>query len=50
MYHFVIGGYHGSGFWALMISLQIVYIAILKHLLTSVHYNDANMNICIFME
>ena len=50
MYHTVTGGYHNSGFRALMIVSRPCYIAILKHVFPSIHYNDANMNICIFME
>ena len=50
MYHIMTGGYHDSGFRALMIVSRLCYIAILKHVLPSVHYNDVNMNICISME
>ena len=50
MYHIVTGGYHDSGFKALVILYRLSCIAILKHVLPSVHYNDANMNICITME
>ena len=47
MYHIVTGD---SGFNALMIVSRLCYIAILKHVLLSVHYNDTNMNICMFIE
>ena len=50
MNHIVTGGYHDSGFGALMKVSRLCYIAILKHVLRSVHYNDVNMNICISME
>ena len=50
MYHIVTGGYHDSDFKALMIVSRLCYIAILKHVLLSVHYNDVDMNICISME
>ena len=50
MYHIVIGGSHDSGLMALMIVAKLCYIAILKHVLPSVQYNDVNMNICISME
>ena len=50
MYHIVTGGYHDSGFMAFMIACRLFYIAIQKDVLPSVHYNDAHMNICIFME
>ena len=41
MYH---NRYHDSGFRVLMIVSRLCYIAILKHVLPSVHCNDANMN------
>ena len=50
MYHIVTGDYRESGFRALMIASRLCYIAILKHVLQSVQCNDANMNICIYME
>ena len=33
--------------YALMIVARLCYIANLKHVLPSVHYNDVNMNICM---
>ena len=50
MFHIVTGSYHDSGFQALMIVSRLCYIATLKHVLPSVHFNDVNMNICISME
>ena len=50
MHHIVTGGYHDSGFKAFMIVSRLCYIAILKHVLPSVHYNDVNMIFCISME
>ena len=50
MYRIVIGSYHKSGFMALMKVSRLCYIAILKPVLPPVHYNDANVNIYIFME
>ena len=50
MYHIVTAGYHDSGFWALTIVSRLYHIAIMNRVLPSVHYNDVNMNICIFME
>ena len=44
------GGYHDSGFKALMIVSRFCYMAILKHVLPSGYYNDVYMNICISME
>ena len=35
---------------ALMIVSRLYYIAIQKHVLSSVHYSDVNMNICISTE
>ena len=43
------GGYRDIGFKALMIVSILCYIAILKHGLPSVLYNDVKMNICISM-
>ena len=39
-----------SGLRALMIVSRLCYIAILKHVLLSVHYSDVDMNICVSME
>ena len=50
MYHIVTGGYHDSGFRALMIVYRLCYVVILKHVLPRIHYNDAIKNICIYME
>ena len=50
MYHIVTSGHHDSGSKALMIVSRLCYIAILKHVLPSVHCNYANMKIYIFME
>ena len=50
MYHIVTSGYHNSGFGALIIVSRLYHIAILNHVLPSVHYNHVNMNLCIFME
>ena len=50
MYHIVTGGYHDSGFRALMIVSRFYHNAILKHVLPDIHYNDRNMNISIFMK
>ena len=44
MYHIVTGGYHDSGFKALLLVSRLCYIVILKHVLPSVHYADVNMN------
>ena len=50
MYNIVTGGYHDSGFRAMMIVSRLCYITILTYVLPSVHYNDVHMNICILME
>ena len=47
MYHIVTGGYHDRD---LMLVSRLYYIAINKHVLSSVHYSDVNMNICISTE
>ena len=50
MYRFMIGGYHDSGFTALMIVSRLPYIVILIHDLLHAHYEYAIMNDCIFTE
>ena len=52
MYRFMTdsGGYHDSGFIALMIISRLPYIVILIHGLLHAHYKYASMNYCIFME
>ena len=50
MYHIVTGGNHDNGFRALMIISRLFYIVILKHILQSIHCNDASMHICMIME
>ena len=50
MYRFMIGGYHGSGFTALLIVSRLTYIVILIHYLLHAHNEYAIMNYCIFTE
>ena len=50
MYRFMIGGYHDSGFTALMIVSRLPYIVILIHDLLHTDYEYAIMNYCIFTE
>ena len=50
MYHIVTDGYQGKGFRASVIVSKLCYIAIIKHVLQSVHCYGANMNICTFVE
>ena len=50
MYRFMTGGYHDSGFAALMIVSRLHHIVILIHDLLNAHYEYAIMNYCIFTE
>ena len=50
MYCFMTGGYHDSGFTALMTVSRLPYIVILIHDLLHAHYEYAIMNYCIFTE
>ena len=49
MHRFMTGGYHHSGFTALMIP-RLHYIVMMIHDLLHAHYEYAIMNYCIFTE
>ena len=49
-YRFMTGGYHDSGFTALMIVSKLPYIVISLHDLLHAHYEYAIMNYCVFTE
>ena len=50
MYRFMVGGYHDSGFTALMIVSRLPNIVILIYDLLHAQYEYAIMNYCTFTE